>query len=35
MTPREVEFQTLSLEYTHYQQIDVTLGHMRIAPPRG
>ena len=26
MTPREVEFQTLSLEYTHYPQIDVTLG---------
>lgn len=32
---REVEFQTLFLEYTHYQKMDVTLGHMRIAAPRG
>ena len=24
-----------SLEYTHYQKMDVTLGHMRIAAPRG
>lgn len=24
-----------SLEYTHYQKMDVTLGHMRKAVPRG
>ena len=34
---KEKEFQTLSLEfeYTYYQKMDVTLGHMRIAAPRG